>query len=214
MRSRRIVALAGPVVAAGALLLPWYVSGDLAVRGWNTLTYMNWYVLAISLALTLLALRGPTSIARAACVAGGGAYVFLGLRSLVGVWSSATLPAGWWLERPGVGPWVLLAAGLATIAAGRALHVRPGDVATARRLAVLLGAAGTTGTLSLTWWNYPDAFVGGDSWAASGWDTLATQNWFVGLCPVVTLVAAVGTALAAYLLYAPRRVASSAITAS
>jgi hypothetical protein len=32
--------------------------------------------------------------------------------------------------------------------------------------------------------------------------------------PVVTLFAAVGTALAAYLLYAPRRVASSAITAS
>jgi hypothetical protein len=255
MKVRRTLALLGPLAAAGALLLPWYHDSSGAVRGWDLLTGMNWLLLVIVLGVAVPVLLARAATARRAAVCGGFVLAALALRCLFVPWEHAGLgEAG-----RSVGAWVVLAAGLGTIAAGRALHAGEDDVDTLRRLLALLGPLAAVSALCLPWFAYSD--LAGPA-VETGWseftsfDALlvafgaiaaaasvaarrdlargATVLSGIALAvlaiislidrpeldslvltgPIVTLAAGAVTALAGFHLYAPRRCASSLITAS
>jgi hypothetical protein len=275
MKLRRTLALLGPLTAAAALLLPWYYDSVwdgtretlVPVRGWDLLTGANWLVLVIGLAVAIPVLRGGPAIARAASVTGGTALAVLALRCLFVPWANISIAVG----GRAVGPWIVLAAGVATIVAGHALHRSEGDVDTIRRLLAVLGPLAAVCALFLPWFAYYDlkpAPVAGAQmgpWVATGWEEFTTLDGvligialaafvavigarrdlargasvlcglalvvvaglsftarspydFVGTLvlsgPFVTIAAGVATAVAGFFLYAPRRSASSLITAS
>jgi hypothetical protein len=263
MKLRRTLALLGPLTAAAALLAPWYDYGTETVRGWDTLTGMNWIVLAIAAVVAVPVLLRTDSIARGVSVAGGIGLAAVGLGSLLVRWDATVLgDAGYDTVGRGPGPWIAFAAGIATIAAGRALHPRAGDVATARRLAAVAAPLSAIAALSLPWVLFVEPQM---RWIASGWDNEAlTDNLLVGfgaaaaaaavaarraharvacvICglalaavaartlivgfddpwveavtlsgPFVALGCGLAMAVAGVFLYAPRRSASSLITAS